>query len=477
MLRTRLLAVILQIAIIIVIALLFFTPGSEPASALKTANKHAFAAAPSPAPAPSNSTTRLQEPLVIVAGVRGTITAGQLGYLRRQIDNAEKKGAQLFLIEMDTPGGLVDATIKINSAILNAPLPVAVLVAPAGAIAASAGSFIVLSADIAAMAPGTTIGAAQPVTLTPEGAESAGEKTTRFLAQHLRSLAREKGRPEDIAERFVTENLTLSAREALEAGVIDYLAADRAELLRLIDGLTVEKGGRTYTMDTAGAAVVEAEMNLRERFQNWLSDPQIAFLLLMLGVMGIYFGLSSPGTFIPEVIGGILLIMGIYGIGLFDTNTTGIILLFLGIGLIVAEIFTAGFGVLGVGGALSLVAGAILLPHEPLMGADWYGVFRFTAIGVAVAVAVISLLVFQRVVHSRRHSPTGSTLLGAPRRGVVVTEIPAAGTGMVRAHGELWQARSAEGAVIPPGIEVEVVRADTLTLYVRPARQDKESKE
>ncbi len=414
---------------------------------------------------------------VIVIRIEETITAGQLTYLQHQLTRATEMQAQLFLIEMNTPGGLVDATLKINTTLLNSPLPVAVLVVPSGAIAASAGCFIILSADIAAMAPGTTIGAAQPVTLTPEGAADAGEKTTRFLAQHLRSLAREQGRPEDIAGRFVTENLTLSSREALEKGVIDYLAADRTELLRLIDGQIVTKKGEARLLDTAGASVIETEMNLRERFQDWLSDPQIAFILLMLGVLGLYFGFSTPGTFVPEVIGGILLIMGIYGIGLFDANTTGIILLLLGIGLIVTEIFTAGFGIFGIGGALSLLAGAILLPREPLMGTDWYGAFRYTAIGVAVAVAVISLLVIQRIVHSRRHRPAGHTFLSTPQCGKVFTEIPDGGQGIVRAHGELWQARSADGTAIAPETEVDVVRSDSLILYVRPVQENENDRD
>jgi membrane-bound serine protease (ClpP class) len=412
---------------------------------------------------------------VVVIPVEGTITAGQLQFIQRQIGQAVDRDAQLLVVLLNTPGGLVDSTIEINRAFLNARIPIAVFVAPSGAIAASAGVFILMSADIAAMAPGTTTGAAHPVAVSPEGTTPADEKTTAFLAEHISSLARANGRPPEIAERFVTENLTLSSWDALELGVIEYLAVDLDELLAELDGRAVEKQGRTYTLHTAGAPVEQAEMNLRERLQHWLSDPQIAFLLLMLGVLGIYFGLNAPGTIVPEVAGGILLVMGIYGIGLFDTNTAGIVLLILGIGLIIAEIFTAGFGILGIGGAVCLLAGAILLPLEPLMSADWYVSFRLTVIGVVIALTALTLFIAQRVFHSRRRWKTGSAYFMPPSSGVVVSDI--APEGMIKARGELWKARSDDGSSIAAGTEVEIVRAESLTLWVRPANDRQEGRE
>ena len=409
--------------------------------------------------------------MITVLEVEGTITAGQLNFIRRQVEHSVNRQDQLVVVILNTPGGLVDATMEINKTFLNAGIPIAVLVAPSGAIAASAGAFIVLSADIAAMAPGTTIGAAHPVALTPEGATPADDKTTIFLAKHLRAVAGEKGRPADIAARFVTENLTLDAREALELGVIEYLASDLAELLAALDGVEVEKQGHLYLLDTTQPALQRVEMNLREKLQNWLSDPQVAFILLMLGIMGIYFGLNAPGTFVPEVIGAILLLMGIYGIGLFDTNTTGIILMILGIGLLVAEIFTAGFGILGIGGAVSLVAGAVLLPFEPLMAAGWYASFRLTVIGTVIGITILTLIIIQRVMASRKRWQEGGTYFNPPPTGIVVLEI--APEGMIKARGELWKARSDDGSTIAVGTEVEVVRAETLTLWVRPPKNNK----
>lgn len=407
---------------------------------------------------------------VYVVELEGTITAGQNNYLKRQVQQALDLDAQLFVLVMNTPGGLVDATLQINELFLNAKIPIAVLVSPSGAIAGSAGAFIIISADIAAMAPGTTVGAAQPITFSPEGTESADEKTIIFYAAHLRSVAREKGRPEDIAEKFVTENLTLDSRDALELGLIEYLVKDLDELLIAVDGLELEKQGQVYILNTATAEIYEDAMNLRERLQNWLSDPQVAFLILMAGVLGIYFGLNAPGTIVPEVGGVILVVLGIYGIGLFDTNTTGIVLLLLGAGLIIAEIFTSGFGILGIGGAISLVAGSVLLPMEPLMAREWYTTFIVTVVGTVLGFVIIVLFVAQLVIKSRRRWRDGSAYFKPPTKGVAVSEIDP--DGMIRARGEIWKARSESGVRIEAGTEVEVIRAETLQLWVRPLPKD-----
>ncbi len=409
-----------------------------------------------------------QQP-VYVAELEGAVTAGQNTFLHRQVEKAREVDAQLFILVLNTPGGLVDATLKMNELFLNAEMPIAVLVAPSGAIAGSAGAFILVSSDIAAMAPGTTVGAAQPVAISPEGTQETDEKTVQFYSAHLRSMAREQGRPEDLAEKFVTENLTLNAREALEEGMIEYLAGSVSELMDELDGTEIEKQGVTYALNTAKAEIQRDEMTLSERLQNWVSDPQISFLVLMAGFLGIYFGLSAPGTIVPEVSGLILLILGIYGLGLFDTNTTGIVLILLGAGLIAAEIFTSGFGILGIGGAASLAAGAILLPMEPLMASDWYTTFLITVVGTVLGLLLIVLVVAQRVIQSRRTYTGGSTYFKPPEKGVAAEDLKP--EGMIRARGELWKARSEDGSTIPAGSEVEIVRAETLKLWVRPLQE------
>jgi len=407
---------------------------------------------------------------IFLLELQGMITAGQAAFIQRQLDTLDPQAVQAVIIRMDTPGGLVDATLELSKAFAAAPVPVVVFVGPSGAIAASAGAFILVSADIAAMAPGTTVGAAKPVALSPVGAEPADDKTINFLAGHMRSIAQERGRPADIAERFVTENLTLSANEAREQGVIDLLVPNLDALLLELDGWEGEKGGRPYTLITAGAPLLEQEMTLRERFQDQISNPQIAFLLLMAGALGIYFGLGMPGTFIPEVLGAIALLLGIYGLGLFDTNTMGIIFLIAGFALLIAEIFTSGFGVLGLGGAVSLLIGAILLPREPLMAEDWYPVFLATAIGLVLAVSLLSFLTATMVLRSRR----GWAKSGAFFRAAPVAEVvqPLAPCGMVRMRGELWKACSEDGSTLQEGSRVAVIRQEGLTLYVRPMDGD-----
>ena len=402
---------------------------------------------------------------VYLIEVEGVITTGQKNFIERQIQQATEIDSQLLVLRINTPGGLVDATMKINEMLLNAPMPVAVLVAPSGAIAGSAGTFILMASDIAAMAPGTTIGAAQPVALSPGGAEDAGDKAITFYASYMRNTAEAKGRPGDIAERFVTENLSLGSGESLEKGMIDYLAGNLQELMNAVDGKEIEKQDEVFKLSTAGAPIEQDEMTLAERFQNWLSNPQIAILILMAGFFGIYLGLSAPGTIVPEVGGLILLVMGIYGIGLFDTNTTGIVLLLLGLGLIMAEIFTSGFGVLGVGGIISLAVGAIMMPVEPLMAADWYPTFIVTVAGVVLGLAIIMLVVVQRIIRSRRRWTRGSEHFTPPKKGVTANDLDP--EGRIKARGEYWSARSADGSTIPAGKEVEVVKAETLKLWVK----------
>lgn len=413
-----------------------------------------------------------QQPVYLVE-LEGAVTAGDNTFLQRQVEKALEEDAQLFVLRLNTPGGLVDATMKMNELFLNAEVPVAVLVAPSGAIAGSAGAFILVSSDIAAMAPGTTVGAAQPVSMTPEGTQDTEDKTVKFYAAHMRSMAREQGRPAELAEQFVTENLTLDARDALEEGMIEYIAGNITELMNELDGTEIEKQGVTYTLNTADAEIIGDEMTVSERLQNWISDPQISFLLLMVGFLGVYMGLSAPGTIVPEVGGLILLILGIYGLGLFDTNTTGIVMILLGLGLIGAEIFTSGFGILGIGGAVSLAVGAILLPMEPLMATDWYTTFLVTVAGTVLGLLLIIIVVAQRVIQSRRKHTGGSKFFNAPEKGVTTEELNP--EGMIKTRGELWRARSDDGNPIPPQTEVEVVRAETLKLWVRPVQDKKEN--
>ncbi len=404
---------------------------------------------------------------IYLVPLEGTITAGNVAFVKRMIDEAEHNNAEAIIVQLNTPGGLVDATFNLCSKFIESEVPVVVYVSPAGSIAASAGAFILLSSDIAVMSPATSVGAAQPVMMSPEGTATADDKTTKFIAKQIREFAEVKGRPGDIAERFVTENLTLGHSEALEKEVINLVSPSLDHLLEELHGYTFEKQGQTYTLNTADASLVEKSMSIRERLQDFVSDPQISFLLLMGGMMLLYLGFSNPGTFIPEILGGITLVMGVYGMGLFDTNTTGIILMLLGAGLLVAEVFTSGFGIMGVGGAISLLIGSLLLPLEPLMEPNWYRGFMITVIGTVIGVSLILLVVVQRVISTRRSGlQEKATVSNLPKRGVVINELKP--DGMIRARGETWSGRSVEGGDIPEGTEVEVVGNEGLRLLVKP---------
>ncbi|HEY8449482.1 MAG TPA: NfeD family protein [Bacillota bacterium] len=414
-----------------------------------------------------------QRPRVRVAHVEGLITAGTAAFVDDAIAAAAEAGDDALLIVLDTPGGLVDATIEIIQAMAAAPLPVIVYVGPSGAIAASAGSFILVAGHVAAMAPGTTTGAAMPVAIDPTGQgppAAADEKTIRFLAGHLRSLARERGRPVDIVERFVTENLTLDATEALERGVIDVIAASPEQLLEQIDGRAVRLGEREHVLRTAGAERVDAQMSASQRFKHLVSNPQLAFLLLIGGAYALYFGLASPGTLIPETLGAVLVLLGLYGLGLFGTNLAGLLLIGLGLVFLVLEWFAPTHGALTAAGAVSILLGALLLPAEPLLPDAWFSGFRATAIGLAIGAGLLSALTTGAILRSRRKVqpyPTGGV---APRGRVVETLSP---TGRVRVGGELWWARSADGSTVTAGSEIEVVGREGLTLIVRAVERER----
>lgn len=405
---------------------------------------------------------------VLLIHVEGLITAGTAAFVQGRIGGAPPPDLRAVVIRLDTPGGLVDPTLDILQAISAAAVPVITYVGPEGAIAASAGSFILVGGHVAAMAPGTTTGAAMPVAVDPTGGETqpADEKTVNFLAGHLRSVARERGRPPDVVERFITENLTLDAHEALAQGVIDVTAGSVTALLEAVDGMTVRVGEAQVTLETAGAAVVEAQMSASERLRHVVGNPQMAFLLLIGGAYALYVGFSMPGTFIPETLGGILVLLGLFGLGLFEANLAGLLLLGLGVLFLVLELFTPTFGVMTAAGVISLVLGALLLPAEPLLPEAWFRAFRASVLGVGLGAGAFAALVAAAVVRSRRRAPTPGDPIYTGRTGRVIERLDPEGT--VRVAGESWRARSHDGRPLEAGREVEIVDRTGLTLLVRP---------
>ncbi|MFW5727584.1 MAG: NfeD family protein [Spirochaetia bacterium] len=403
---------------------------------------------------------------VLLIEIEGTITAGTTQFIQESLEEAEQGQYDALLLSLNTPGGLVDATLDIIQDILNSPVPVLTYVHPRGAIAASAGTFIMLSGHVAAMAPGTTIGAAMPVTMQPgsEGQQKAGEKTIKFLAGHMRNIAEERGRPAELAGRFVTENLTLGAEPAEERDIIDLQANDYTALLDQVDGRTVNVRGKEVRLSTAEAELSTQDMNFRQQVSSFISNPQVAFILLMLGVYGIFFGLNMPGTFIPEIIGALSLILALFGLGMFDINTLGIVLIVIAIILFVAEAFTPTFGIFTAFGAAALLTGALMLPVEPLLPGGWYREFIITVLGMVAVTVAFFILVITKLIASSRRPPAHADFGMKGFEGTVTEDLNP--DGLIKIRGEWWRATSADGEVIPKESRVTVRDKDGMVLIV-----------
>ncbi|MFN3937349.1 MAG: NfeD family protein [Gemmobacter sp.] len=417
-------------------------------------------------------------------------------YVVRGIAVAAERDAGLVIIRMDTPGGLETSMNDIVKAILASPVPVAVHVAPSGARAASAGTYILYAAHVAAMAPSTRLGAATPVAIgggmpfggsdedgdrpgetTPETANGAEErprdparqrppnaaaaKAINDAVASIRGLADLRGRDADFAERAVREAATMTAREAAEAGVIDFVARDTAELLALADGRVVEVDGAEVTLATAGLAVVEVEPDWRTRLLAVITNPNVAILLMVVGFYGIVFELFNPGTLIPGTIGGISLLTGLYALSVLPVSYAGVALILLGLALILAEAFSPSFGILGIGGAVAVVLGGTMLIDTDVPGIE---VSWAALAAVLVAGAAFSVLVGRMAVASWKARVT----TGAEELVGLSAEVRDwRGTrGHVCVHGERWKAEA--DAPLRPGERVRVTGIEGLTLRVAP---------
>ncbi len=398
---------------------------------------------------------------VEVLTVDGTIVPVIADYIDRGISQAEENGATVCIIELDTPGGLLDSTEEIVQSIMNADVPIVVYVSPKGAWAASAGTFITLSAHIAAMTPGTTIGAAHPVAAGGEEIpEDQMQKIVEFSAKWMRTIAEERGRNMEEAELAVRESKSFTDVDALEYNLIDLRADNLEDLISQIDGWEVTlASGEEVVIDTADYVQTRNEMNAIEQFLQTISDPNIAYILFTLATIGLITEISNPGLVFPGVAGGISLFLAFYSLGVLDAYWGGIALLLLAVGLFIAEYFTTTFGLLTAGGIASLVMGSLILfTHTP--GVE---VNRGLIAGVTVGVTAFAVFVVGAIIRGqRRRKATGAEgMIGT----IAIAKTPLDPTGTVLAQGELWAAMS-EGGKITPGEEVIISKVEALKLWV-----------
>lgn len=411
------------------------------------------------------------EPAIARIVIDGTINPAVGEFVHESIARAEREGAAALLIELDTPGGLLHTTRTIVKDILAAPVPVIVYVAPSGAGAGSAGTFITLAAHVAAMAPGTSIGAAHPV--GGQGQEidgPMGEKIENFTTSFSEAIAKQRGRNVEWAAKAVRESVSVTADEAAKLKVVDVVAKDVDALVAMVKDRTAEVAGAKRPLDLGRTIDADGrvrlhdyDMRLAQRVLNVLADPNIAYLLMMAGLLGLYIELTHPGFGLPGVVGGICLLLALTALHVLPVNYGGLALLLLGAGMLVAEAFLPTFGVLGVGGLVAFLIGSLFLFDRDATG---IAVSRSLVATAGGGVALIMLVIATLVVRSQRARVHGGAEGMIGEVGVVRSALGPAGTVVVR--GEHWNAVAE--APVPPGSSVEVVAVDGLTLRVRPAR-------
>lgn len=423
-----------------------------------------------------------------VLEIRDVIGPATADYIARSVDTAVENDARLIVLRMDTPGGLDSSMRSIIRLITSSQIPIATFVSPSGARAASAGTYILYASHIAAMSPGTNLGAATPVSIGGPGAEpgrdekpsdekpapsTEGEprprqpgtamerKAVNDAVAYIRSLAELRGRNADWAEKAVREAASLSAGAALELDVIDLIAADEAELFRKIDGMRIELPGREVTLSTEGAPVQEVSPDWRTRLLAVITNPNVAYILMLVGIYGLIFEFSNPGAIVPGTIGAISLLLALFSFQVLPINYAGMALILLGLALMVGEAFAPSFGMLGIGGVIAFVIGSVILMDTAAPGFD-------IAMGLIVTFAAVSALVFIFIIGAAIKTRRQTVVTGQEEmvgeHGIALEDF--AETGQIRTHSEIWTARSA--IPIAKGQRVRVTGMDGLTLTVEP---------
>jgi len=419
-----------------------------------------------PAAAADESSSR---PVVLELSLDGEVEPILATYIDEGLADAAKRHAALVLITMDTPGGLSDSMKDIIEHMLASPVPVAVLVSPTGGRGASAGFYILLSADIAAMAPGTHAGAASPIIAIGGFPRQIDEVFRRKINQDamafLRSFTERRGRNPELAEKAITESKAFTEKEALDGKMIDLIVNSPDDLLRQLDGRTIKRfDGTQVTLNLKSPVRSPFELSARQKFLARIVEPDVFFVLLILGVLGLYTEFTHPGVIAPGVIGGICLILALYAMHFLPVNLAGLFLIALALAFFILEAKAPSHGVLAFGGVVSMFLGALFLIRSPLTSGG-------VSIGVALAgtlpFGVLAVVLMRLVLRSRQwKTATGKEeLIGA--QGVAIAPLTAGTEGMIRVHGELWRAESSEP--VQEGETVKVLRVEGLKLYVEPA--------
>jgi membrane-bound serine protease (ClpP class) len=410
-------------------------------------------------------------PVVLAAEVDAIIHPVSAEFMVGTIDRADAANASLVVFTLRTPGGLVDSTRTIITRMISAKTPVVVWVGPGGARAASAGFLLTIAADVAAMAPGTSVGAAHPVSGDGQPIDATmAKKAASDLAAYARSLAAKRGRNVELVDKAVTESRAFTEEEARRADppLVDLVASDLDDLLAQLDGREVKRfDGTTVTVRTAGARIETVAMTWRQRLLSAVAHPQVAYLLLSLGTLGLTIELWNPGSVLPGVVGGLCLLLAFFAFQILPINFAGLALIVFGLMLLVLEIKVASFGLLAVGGLVSLIFGSMMLIDSPLPELQ-IGLRLIVPLMVGFA-AIVLFLVRLAVQAQLRRSVTGSVGM-IDEAGKALTPIPAGGTGRVATHGEIWNATSDED--IGQGDPVKVVSVDGLAVRVQRASSD-----